>query len=128
MRLDAVGENLVERALAHTNVGPWPILHTQIAYTLARVIMAATRRGVYEALDDNPVPAAEVARKCSTDPRATEKLLFAPDEPERRRPDSGIARVPLRLDQPIGHMDPTQEMAAWQRAAGMQPKRPMPFP
>jgi hypothetical protein len=27
--LDAVGENLIERAFARTNIGPWPILHTQ---------------------------------------------------------------------------------------------------
>jgi 2-polyprenyl-3-methyl-5-hydroxy-6-metoxy-1,4-benzoquinol methylase len=75
--LDAVGENSIERAFARTNIGPWPILHTQIAYTLARVIMTATRLGVFEALDDKPAAAAEVARKCATDPRATEKLLFA---------------------------------------------------
>jgi hypothetical protein len=75
--LDAVGENWVERAMAHTNLGPWPILHTQIAYTLARVIMVATRLGLFDALEDQPVGAAEVARRCSTDPGATDKLLFA---------------------------------------------------
>jgi SAM-dependent methyltransferase len=75
--LDAVGENWIERGLARTNLGPWPIVHTQFAYTLARVVMAATRLGVFEALEDQPLPAAEVARRCSTDPGATEKLLFA---------------------------------------------------
>jgi predicted O-methyltransferase YrrM len=75
--LDAVGENLIERGMARTNLGPWPILHTQFAYTLARVIMGATRLGVFEALEDRPLAAAEVAQRCSTDPEATEKLLFA---------------------------------------------------
>jgi SAM-dependent methyltransferase len=63
--------------MARTNLGPWPILHTQFAYTLARVVMAATRLGVFDALEDEPLAAAEVARRCSTDPAATEKLLFA---------------------------------------------------
>ncbi len=77
MRLDAVGENQIERLITHTNMPPWPLLHTQMAYTLARVIMAATRLGIFEALDDRPVAAAQIAERCSTDPRATEKLLFA---------------------------------------------------
>jgi SAM-dependent methyltransferase len=75
--LDAVGESWIERGIARTNLPPWPILHTQFAYTLARVVMAATRLGVFDALDEEPVVPAEVARRCSTDPGATEKLLFA---------------------------------------------------
>jgi hypothetical protein len=72
VRLDAVGESWIERGIAHTNLAPWPILHTQFAYTLARVVMAATRLGVFDALDDEPLAGAEVARRCSTDPAATE--------------------------------------------------------
>ena len=77
MRLDVVGDNLVERLLARTNIGPWPIVHTQIAYTLARVVMAGTRLGIFDALGDEPQSAAEIASVCGTDPVATEKLLFA---------------------------------------------------
>jgi SAM-dependent methyltransferase len=77
MRLDAVGENPFERFLARTNIGPWPLLHTQMAYTLARVIMAATRLGIFEALEERPLPPAAIAERCGTDARATEKLLFA---------------------------------------------------
>ncbi len=77
MRLDVVGENAVERVIARTNIGPWPLLHTQMAFTLARVIMAATRLGVFEALEEQPLPPAQVAERCGTDARATEKLLFA---------------------------------------------------
>jgi 2-polyprenyl-3-methyl-5-hydroxy-6-metoxy-1,4-benzoquinol methylase len=75
--LDAVGENLIERVLARTNLGPWPLVHTQMAFTLARVIMAATALGLFEALEQKPLPAEELARRCNTDPAATEKLLFA---------------------------------------------------
>lgn len=77
MRLDVVGDNLIERLLARTNLAPWPIVHTQLAYTLARVVMAATRLGIFEALGAEPRTAAQVAADCSTDPSATEKLLFA---------------------------------------------------
>lgn len=77
MRLDAVGENLLERVLARTNLGPWPLLHTQMAYTLARLIMAGTRLGIFEALEERPLPVAAVAERCGTDVHATEKLLFA---------------------------------------------------
>jgi SAM-dependent methyltransferase len=77
MRLDAVPESAVERVIARTNIPPWPLLHTQMAFTLARVIMAATQLGIFEALEEDPLSAAQVAELCSTDPRATEKLLFA---------------------------------------------------
>jgi SAM-dependent methyltransferase len=77
MRLDAVGENPLERAVGLTNAVPWPLVHTQLAYTLARVIMAGTKLGVFEALEDRPIAAAQVAERCGTDPGATEKLLFA---------------------------------------------------
>jgi SAM-dependent methyltransferase len=77
MRLDAVGEGPLERAVGHTNAVPWPLVHTQMAYTLARVIMTGTKLGVFEALEDRPVAAAQVAERCGTDPGATEKLLFA---------------------------------------------------
>ena len=96
VRLEAVGENPIERVIARTNVPPWPLLHTQMAFTLARVIMAATSLGVFEALEERPVPAAAVAQRCSTDPRATEKLLFAlAAAGYARASDDGYALTPL---------------------------------
>jgi SAM-dependent methyltransferase len=77
MRLGVIGDNVFERLFARTNLAPWPIIHTQMAFTLARVVMAATRLGVFDVLGDRPMPAAEVAAACGTDPVATEKLLFA---------------------------------------------------
>jgi hypothetical protein len=44
---------------------------------LARTVMAATRLDVFESLAAEPLTAAEVARRCGTHPRATEKLLDA---------------------------------------------------
>src|SRR4051812_32344564 len=48
-----------------------------MAFTLARVIMAAADLGVFVALKDGPLTSAQVAEQLGTDPHATEKLLFA---------------------------------------------------
>jgi SAM-dependent methyltransferase len=48
-----------------------------MAYTLARLVMAATKLGVFEALGAGSSTAGTVAERCGTDPVATEKLLFA---------------------------------------------------
>ena len=77
MRIGAIPENPVEAIVARLNVAPRPLLETQMAYTLARLVMVGVKLGVFEALADGDAPAEEVARRCGTDPRATEKLLFA---------------------------------------------------
>jgi predicted O-methyltransferase YrrM len=77
MRLGAVADNPVEWAIARLNVAPRPLLETQFAYTLARVIMVATKLGVFDALAAGPATGSEVATRCGTSPVGTEKLLFA---------------------------------------------------
>jgi SAM-dependent methyltransferase len=77
VRFGATPENPIERVLIRLNVAPRPLLETQMAFTLARVVMAATRLGVFEALESGAAPAASVAEHCGTDAVATEKLLFA---------------------------------------------------
>src|SRR5204862_1781842 len=70
-------ENPIDRVVARRNVAPRPLIDTQMAYTLARVVMAGADLGVFRALADGPATATEVAQRCGTDPAATEKLLFA---------------------------------------------------
>jgi SAM-dependent methyltransferase len=77
MRFGAVPENPVEWMIARLGVAPRPLLETQMAYTLARVIMVATKLGVFEALAPGRATAEEVAVRCETSPIGTEKLLFA---------------------------------------------------
>jgi SAM-dependent methyltransferase len=77
VRLGAVPENPIEWAIARLNVAPRPILETQMAYTLARLIMVGTKVGVFEALAGGTTTAATVAERCGTSPVGTEKLLFA---------------------------------------------------
>jgi len=111
VRLAAVGENPLERVVAHTNLLPKPLIETQMAYTLARIIMTGTRLGVFEALADEPAPPAVIAERCSTDPHATGKLLFALAAAGYARvSDSGYALSPvsrkwLRRDSPFSLAD-----------------------
>jgi SAM-dependent methyltransferase len=77
VRIGPILENPLERVVARLNLAPRPLIDTQMAYTLARVVMAGADLGVFRALADGPATAAEIAERCGTDPAATEKLLFA---------------------------------------------------
>jgi hypothetical protein len=77
MRLGLVPENPIEWVIARLNLAPRPLLETQMAYTLARLIMVATKVGVFEALAAGRATGPEVAERCGTSPVGTEKLLFA---------------------------------------------------
>ena len=77
MRLGTVAENPIEWLIARLNIAPRPLLETQMAYTLARLVMVGTKLGVFDALAEGPATAAEVAGRCETNPTGTDKLLFA---------------------------------------------------
>jgi hypothetical protein len=42
---------------------------------LAKTVIAGAASGVFDALEPGAVPAAEIAKRCRTDPGATERLL-----------------------------------------------------
>jgi 2-polyprenyl-3-methyl-5-hydroxy-6-metoxy-1,4-benzoquinol methylase len=77
VRVGAIPENPIERVVARLNIAPRPLIETQMAYTLARLVMLGVKLGVFDALKDGPLDAEEVARRTGTDQRATGKLLFA---------------------------------------------------
>jgi predicted O-methyltransferase YrrM len=77
VRFGAKADNPVEWVISRLNVAPRPLLETQIAYTLARLIMVGTKLGVFDALADGPANADQIAERCDTNPVGTEKLLFA---------------------------------------------------
>jgi len=56
---------------------PTPLAQTIMGMWLARTIMVGVKLGIFEALKGAPLTATQVAARCHTDPRATEKLLFA---------------------------------------------------
>ena len=75
MRIGIIGESLFERILAATNLLPAPLLETQIAFTMARAIMAGVKLGVFDAVGGGATTPAAVAAACHTDPAATAKLM-----------------------------------------------------
>jgi len=77
MRLGPRPDTLLEWVALKLNLGPKPLADTQLAFQFARIIMAATKAGLFEALDKGPRTADEVATACGTHPRATTKMLDA---------------------------------------------------
>lgn len=77
MKLGAVAQNPIESIMKRLNVVPVPLLETQMAFTLSRLVMVATKLGVFDALAAGPLPGARVADECDTSRIGTEKLLFA---------------------------------------------------
>ena len=77
MRLGARPDTPAEWLALKLNLAPTPLADTQLAFQFARIIMAATKAGLFEALRDGGRTADEVAGFCRTDPRATAKVLEA---------------------------------------------------
>ncbi|MFL5339743.1 MAG: methyltransferase [Gemmataceae bacterium] len=77
MKLGMVPENLTERLALLSGVLPPGIFECWFGIMLARTVMAATKLDVFESLAAAPLTAAEVAQRCGTHTRATEKLLNA---------------------------------------------------
>ncbi len=75
MRLGVIAENIIERLVLKSNAAPEPLLETQMAFSMARSIMAGVKLGLFEAAGDAARSAADIAKTCGTDPAATEKLL-----------------------------------------------------
>jgi SAM-dependent methyltransferase len=95
VRLDLRPDTIAERAALALGLVPTPFLHTHPTLLLARVLLVATERDVFEALADGPRSAAEVAETCGTHLEATARLLDAlVGAGYLRRPD-GYALAPL---------------------------------
>jgi SAM-dependent methyltransferase len=77
MRLGMVPENVLERLAIHSGMLPPGIFECWFGIMLARSVMAATKLNIFESLAAGALNAAEVAQRCGTHPRATEKLLNA---------------------------------------------------
>jgi SAM-dependent methyltransferase len=77
MRIGMVPESLLERFALAAGAAPTALAESWFTFELARAIMIGVRLGIFEALEDGPRTAAEVAERCHTNPHATEKLLVA---------------------------------------------------
>ena len=74
MRFGMIGDNPIEKAVLASGLLPTPMLESYAMVT-TRALLAAARAGVFDALGDGAATPGEVASRCGTDPRATEKLL-----------------------------------------------------
>jgi SAM-dependent methyltransferase len=52
-------------------------MDTLVGLLLAKTIIAATAVGIFDALEAEPLTVAEIAERCESDPKATEKLVRA---------------------------------------------------
>jgi SAM-dependent methyltransferase len=96
VKLGPVAANPLEWAIVRLNLGPRPLLDTQVAYTLARLVMVGTKVGAFDALADGRATAVQVAERCGTSPVGTEKLLFAlAGAGYLRAEDGGYALAPV---------------------------------
>jgi SAM-dependent methyltransferase len=111
VRFGVVPENPVERVVARLNLAPRPMVETQMAFTLARLVMVGVKLGVFEALAEGPASAPEVAKRCETSEFGTEKLLFALTGAEYLKADDGgyaltpVSRKWLLRDSPSSLVD-----------------------
>jgi SAM-dependent methyltransferase len=74
MRYGMIGDGLLEKVIVASPMLPSPMLEGY-AMATTRALVVSVKLGLIAALADAPLPAAEVARRCGTDPRATGKLL-----------------------------------------------------
>jgi SAM-dependent methyltransferase len=106
MRIGVVPENPLEWLLLRLNLIPTPLMDTHLAFLVARLVMVATRVGIFEALKEGPRQADALAATCNTHPRGTEKLLDALVSLRYLRPDqtgyrlAPVARKWLLRDSP----------------------------
>jgi Dimerisation domain len=77
MKLGVVPDNLIERLALLTGLLPPGIFESWFGIMLARTIMVGTKLDIFEALASEPLTVSEVAKRCGTHLRGTEKLLNA---------------------------------------------------
>jgi SAM-dependent methyltransferase len=77
VRLGAVAETPLEWLALRANWVPTPLIDTHLAFAFARTLMVAVRLGVFEAFADGERSADDVARRCTTRPEPTERLVHA---------------------------------------------------
>ena len=77
MRLSSIPQSLSEAAALALGIVPTPLMDTLVGVLLARAVIAATAAGLFDALEQGPLPTSEVSLRCKTDTAATEKLLRA---------------------------------------------------
>src|SRR3954467_15557981 len=74
MKLTVAPENMMDRLALALGIAPVTLIDTHMAFIRARAIMVATKLGVFDALVDQPLTAAEVAAQGGAAGKGAEKL------------------------------------------------------
>ena len=77
MRLSTVPDNPAEWMALMFGQVPTPLCDVLIGPMLAKAVIAASTLGIFDALEQGPLTAGELASRCETDRDATERLLRA---------------------------------------------------
>jgi hypothetical protein len=99
MRLGAIPQNFKESIALAAGLVPTPLMDTLVALLLAKTVITATALGIFDVLEGEPLTAADIAERCESDPKATEKLvraLFACKYLKYRENRFTLARVSRR--------------------------------
>ena len=121
MKYGARPSGLVETVLDSASLLPTPLADTLVAMWTVRTVMVASKLGMFDALEAQPLSAADVARARGTDAGATEKLLgalvgagYASCDAAGRFALTRMSRRWMRTDSPLSLHDHMQLMfVAW---------------
>ncbi|WP_266362723.1 methyltransferase [Tellurirhabdus rosea] len=75
MQLKISPDNPLEWLALKVNMVPWPLLHVQIFPVIAKAVLEAADKGIFEAVKTDAQTAEDVARTCGLHPKATRELL-----------------------------------------------------
>jgi 2-polyprenyl-3-methyl-5-hydroxy-6-metoxy-1,4-benzoquinol methylase len=76
VKIDLKSEGMLEGVALLLGLVPTPMGHTQLAFIVARAIMAGVELGIFDALrGEGGLTVEEVAKACGTDAKATRPLL-----------------------------------------------------
>jgi SAM-dependent methyltransferase len=75
MQLTITPDNPLEWLALRANIVPWPLLHAQVMPVIAKAVLEAADRGVFDALANVPLTANELAQARNLNPKATRELL-----------------------------------------------------
>jgi Dimerisation domain len=75
MQLTITPDNPLEWLALRANMVPWPLRHAQIMPVVAKAVLEAADRGVFDALANATLTADDVAEAYALHPKATRELL-----------------------------------------------------
>jgi len=75
MQLSISPDNPLEWLALRADIVPWPLLHAQIMPVMAKAVLEAADKGVFEAIANGANTAEMVAQTCQLHPKATRELM-----------------------------------------------------